>query len=637
MTDRPWRSLLLWGLVPTLLAATLSLFRPAPFARLERAVYDTLLRLARTGAPSGRIVIVDVDERSLAAFGQWPWRRDLVGRLIGALRDRGAAVVATDVFFAEADRRDTAGLPGDEALAGVLREGRVILGYAFTFDPGGDETLDCVQHPIAVPIVAREADAAEVPFFRPTSAICNLAVLSRAASGSGFLNAAPDPDGILRRIPVLMSFGGKIYPSLAVAVVSAVTGVRQPVLQVDNVNHAWLELDEARRVPLDGQANLLLRYRGRKRTFPYLSAADVLNGKVGRDALADKIALVGTTALGTREVVATPHDTLFVGVEVQATAADNLLQQDFIRRPEHGVALETAAVLAAGALGTFALGWFGVAWGALAAAAALAAGWAGAVALMSAADGRFLSPLYPTIGLLGTVAAVTVAQYARERRHADRAEGDKATSQRLMVKTLLSLTEIRDADTGRHSRRTEHFTRAIATELAGHPQYRGYFTPERVDLFASLAPIHDIGKVGVPDRVLNKPGRLTDEELVEMRKHPAYGWEVIVRAQRDAEAIDDEILAMAKDIVYTHHEKWDGSGYPRGLRGPDIPIVGRVMAIVDVYDAIMTRRAYQAPAPHERAVEMILEGKGTHFDPDVVDAFVKVSADLARLSADGDR
>ena len=635
MSGRPWRALLLWGLAPTLLVTALSLYRPAALERLERTVYDTLLRSSGAGAMSGRIVIVDIDERSLGSIGQWPWRRDVVGRLIAALRDHGAAVVGLDVMFAEADRDQTNGVAPDDALAGVLREGRVLLGYAFTFDPVGDPPSGCVQHPLGLPVIGGEDDADEaLPLFRATSAICNLPALTAAASGSGFLNAAPDPDGILRRIPVLMEFGGKVYPSMAVAVVSAVTGVRQHALHVINVNQSRLQLDD-RAVPLDGQGNLLLRYRGPRRTFPYVSAADVLNGKVGRDSFAGKIVLVGTSALGTREVVATPLDTLFVGVEVHATAADNLLQQDFIRRPEHGVALETQAVLAAGILGIVAVAWCGVTWGALVATLLLAAGWAGAVALLSA-DGRFVSPLYPTAGLVATFAVMTVAQYARERQHADREGRDRATSQRLMVRTLLSLTEIRDADTGRHSRRTEEFTRTLATALAGHPQYRGYFTPERVDLFASLAPIHDIGKVGVPDEVLNKPGKLTADELVEMRKHPGYGFEVIVRAQRDAGAIDDEILTMAKDIVYTHHEKWDGTGYPRGLRGAEIPIVGRVMAIVDVYDAIMTRRAYQAPKSHAAAVRMILEGRGTHFDPDVIDAFVQVSPALERLSADGD-
>jgi putative two-component system response regulator len=206
-----------------------------------------------------------------------------------------------------------------------------------------------------------------------------------------------------------------------------------------------------------------------------------------------------------------------------------------------------------------------------------------------------------------------------------------------MVQTLLSLTESRDGDTGRHSRRTRNYTRVLATQLATNPRFKGYLTPDRIDLFASLAPLHDIGKVAVPDRVLNKPGLLTPEELAEMRKHPAYGRDVILRAERDAGAIDDVILGMAKDIVYTHHEKWDGTGYPQGLRGAQIPIVGRVMAVVDVYDAIMTRRVYQAPMPHDKAVAFVVSGRGTHFDPDVVDAFIKVADELQGLSAAGDR
>ena len=363
---------------------------------------------------------------------------------------------------------------------------------------------------------------------------------------------------------------------------------------------------------------------------------DVLKNTVDSGRFTKKIVLVGTTALGTREVVATPLDTLFAGVEVQATVADNLLQQDFVHRPEHGTALETQTVLAAGIFSALAVGWLGLAWGALLVTALLTAIWITAIAAMSA-GGAFFSPLFPTVGLTSALAAMTVARYAIERRHAVRADHEKATSQRLMVRTLLSLTETRDADTGRHSRRTEKYARALATTLAANPRHRAYLIPERIDLFASLAPIHDIGKVGVPDRLLNKPGSLTAEEFAEMRKHPVYGRDVIVSAQRDAGAVDDEILTMAKDIVYTHHERWDGSGYPQGLRGNDIPIVGRVMALVDAYDAMMTRRPYQAPLTHDAAVNIISAGRGTHFDPDVVDAFVSISADLARLSADGDR
>ena len=151
-------------------------------------------------------------------------------------------------------------------------------------------------------------------------------------------------------------------------------------------------------------------------------------------------------------------------------------------------------------------------------------------------------------------------------------------------------------------------------------------------VLASLAPLHDIGKVGVPDRVLNKPGHLTPEELAEMRRHPRYGRDVIENAERAAGVKDDVALSIAKDIVYTHHEWWDGSGYPEGLSGTAIPIPGRVMAVVDVYDAIITRRLYQTPMSNDEAIAHIVQSRGTHFDPAVVDAFVNVAPRLHLLS-----
>jgi response regulator RpfG family c-di-GMP phosphodiesterase len=250
--------------------------------------------------------------------------------------------------------------------------------------------------------------------------------------------------------------------------------------------------------------------------------------------------------------------------------------------------------------------------------------WAAAIYLL-AAHGTFLSPLYPSLGLAGTLTAMIVTNLTAERRRADVASADRLTSQRLMVETLLSLTGIRDAETGRHSSRTERYARVLATELARHPDYRGYLTPERVDLLARLAPLHDIGKVGVPDRVLNKPGELTPDELAEMRRHPEYGRDVILNAERNAGVRDDVILELAKEIVYTHHEKWDGTGYPQGLRGADIPIPGRVMAIVDVYDALRTRRLYDQPLSPADTRAFILTRRGTHFDPAVVDAFERVA------------
>jgi CHASE2 domain-containing sensor protein len=638
MTEvRPRQLACLSGLVPTIVVAALTVYRPPYLANLEFSVYDTLLRAAQVHRPDSRIVIVDVDERSLSAIGQWPWRRDVIGALITRLRDLGASTVALDIVFAESDRYEGtgAGASTDAALAETLRAGRVVLGYALTFDDTRNGPSECAQHPLALAVIRPRDEQGHDPFFRATGAICSLPILTQAAGASGFLNAAPDPDGLLRRVPLLLEFEGRVYPALALAAVAAASRARDVALRVLNVNAASLMLDGLT-VPLDGKSNLLVRYRGAKRTFPYVSAADVLSGLAGASTFADKLVFVGTTALGTREVVATPLDTLFAGVEVQATVADNLLQQDFIHRPEYGVALETQVVLGLGVAAALLVGRFGIAWGALAAAACLAAAWAGSFSQLSA-RGIFVSPLFPTLGLTSALATIAVGWFTLEHRRANRAVQDRTTSQRLMVQSLLSLTSVRDAETGKHSRRTRQYTRVLAQQLATHPNFQHFLTSQNIDLLSSLAPLHDIGKVGVPDQLLNKPGKLTSEEFAEMQKHPAHGRDVIVSAEQDVGVRDDAILAMAKDIVYTHHEKWDGTGYPEGLRGTEIPIAGRVMAVVDVYDAIRSRRVYRQPMSHDEAEAFIVKGKGTHFDPDVIDAFVKVSDILRALSASGDR
>jgi len=215
------RALLLCGGVPIVIAALLALVQPAAFARLDRAVYDTMLRWSPTAAPDPRVVIVDIDERSLAAIGQWPWRRDHIARLITRLRDLGAATIALDIIFAEPDRDQDVvrvnetlsagvGTP-DDLLAQSLRPGKVVLGHAMTFESGTPSTARCLLHPLNVAIVdaahsataGRDDEGPVAPVFRATGSACNLRPLAEAAGRSGFLNAAPDADGVLRRAPVL--------------------------------------------------------------------------------------------------------------------------------------------------------------------------------------------------------------------------------------------------------------------------------------------------------------------------------------------------------------------------------------------------------------------------------------------------
>ncbi|OYY93625.1 MAG: two-component system response regulator [Hydrogenophilales bacterium 28-61-23] len=195
--------------------------------------------------------------------------------------------------------------------------------------------------------------------------------------------------------------------------------------------------------------------------------------------------------------------------------------------------------------------------------------------------------------------------------------------QDVSIHALARLAETRDPETGNHIHRTQSYVRALALHLRTHPGYSALLSPEYIDQLAKSAPLHDIGKVGIPDHILLKPGKLTAEEWAIMKTHARLGSEAIEQAERDA-VKPVGFLAIAKEIAHWHHEKWDGSGYPDGLAGEAIPIPARLMALADVFDALISRRIYKPPMPYEQAREIIVADRGRHFDPAVVDAFLVV-------------
>jgi len=204
----------------------------------------------------------------------------------------------------------------------------------------------------------------------------------------------------------------------------------------------------------------------------------------------------------------------------------------------------------------------------------------------------------------------------------------------VMLESLASLTEYRDSETGMHIQRTKEYIRVLAEELKAHPRYREYMTGEMIGLISKVAPLHDIGKVGVPDFILLKPSRLTQEEFNLMKLHTVYGYKTLLRAEERIG--ESHFLKVAQEIVHSHHEKYDGTGYPLGLKGEDIPIPGRLMSIADVYDALISPRVYKAGFPHEEAVEIILKGDDitdpAHFCPVVLDAFTNISDRFYQIS-----
>ena len=203
-------------------------------------------------------------------------------------------------------------------------------------------------------------------------------------------------------------------------------------------------------------------------------------------------------------------------------------------------------------------------------------------------------------------------------------------TQDVAIYCMASLAETRDNETGYHIRRTQHYIRLLSEFLKTHPAFNSYLDEKTISLLFKSAPLHDIGKVGVPDRILLKPGKLDEDEWHQMKKHSQIGHDALYQAEKELGS--SSFLEIAREIALTHHEHWDGNGYPNGLKGVDIPVSGRLMAIADVYDALISKRVYKPAFSHENAVKLILEEKGTHFDPDVVDAFEQLQNEFQRIA-----
>jgi len=248
-------------------------------------------------------------------------------------------------------------------------------------------------------------------------------------------------------------------------------------------------------------------------------------------------------------------------------------------------------------------------------------------------------PIRPDI-LLARVKAHLILKQASDFLHdknayleaeVNRRMKENLAVQNVSIRALAHLAEIRDLDTGEHILRTQSYIELLARQLQSHPDYKHIIDDNFVDLVTRSAPLHDIGKVGIPDSILLKPGKLDDDEWIVMKTHSELGAKAIELAENDINQ-PLEFLSLAKEIAHWHHEKWDGSGYPDGLSGEGIPVSARLMALADVFDALTSERVYKAAIPFDQAKEIILDCSGTHFDPNIVDAFIQSYDQIIKIA-----
>ena len=327
----------------------------------------------------------------------------------------------------------------------------------------------------------------------------------------------------------------------------------------------------------------------------------------------------------------TPLDPLEPGPEIHATVIDNILVRDFIATPPWAKGLELFLILLLGVASTLFLALRLSLVGLPALLIASATGLVLGSAALLGSQGVFASPLLPLLSIAGVVVPLSSLRYWDAEREIRVRTDRLVRTQDAIIQSMTSLAMTRHSETGGHIQRTRHYVKALADRLKAHPRFRDALDDNTIDLLFRLAPLHDIGKIAMRDHVLLKPGPLTAEEYEEMKEHAALGAEAFLRAERIVG--NDSFLRLAGELALTHQERWDGTGYPKGLAKEEIPLSGRLMAVADVYDAITHSRVYQDAVSHETAVEIMKQGRGTHFDPDILDAFLELHDEFRAIAA----
>lgn len=639
------------GFALTAVVAMLSLFPPAFLQKADLFVYDQLLA-GRAGPPqSTDPVLVAIDDASLTAYGQWPWPRYRLALLIERLQAQGAKVIAVDVLMPEPDRtspevivqdrrRDGVDTPAlsalsaldsddsnSQRLAETLAKGTSILGYFLNFGATPRSTTHDLPPPLPDGMVVTRVAGFQGLTALPTSQVRSLRQLAAAATAEGFTNVEEDIDGTLRRVPLLLSIDGKDYPSLALAALLAASPKPHIQLALEDGENV-LRWDE-RRIPLDAKGYMLLDFR--RPPAGVISAQTVLQNKLPSDSLRNRIVVLGAHATGLGDLHRTPLGKPVSGLSIHATIIDNILADTFVLRPGWARGAELALALLTGLLATVLLSNSGFVISSLLVTVGTLGCYAASQALMIS-RGIHLSPLLPMLTLLLQGSVLSLLKYGITAHKLRVRTLDLLHAQDEIIVSMSVLAEARDKETGAHIRRTQRYVEILASQLSTTPRY-AHLTHFDIELLTKSAPLHDIGKIGIPDAILQKPGKLNEAEYAIMQSHTSIGAEALTRIVNDSGPPEKQtFLDYARQMAESHHEHWNGRGYPHQLHGEEIPLAGRLMALADVYDALISPRVYKKPHSHAEACQFIVERSGTQFDPEIVAAFIARNEEFLKVA-----
>ncbi len=613
---------------------------------LDHFLYDQFLSFSTSGQGSDKVVIVDIDEVSLSAVGQWPWPRYRLARLIEKISDQTPRTIGMDIILPEPDRTSLknilqqfqkdfdlklkfSGAPSslidnDRYLAYILQKNDIIGARYLYFDHVNKAKAPCSYGPLA--IIDRTG---LLSLHTAAGILCNTFEIEKALNTSGFTNNQYDQDSLLRQTPLLIQYEGRIFIHFSLAILFKAHGIINAEVHQNNLG-VYIQAGDFK-IPITTEGFVNLRFNGPSHLHKYISALDILNDRYSPEDIKNKIILIGSSAVGLADIHQTPFDQHFPGVEAHAVFLSGVYQNNHILIPiwsRHLVFVACVLTVAVMILMSrhssrpcmiVTAAFF---WGCFLLLSSLSA-----FLTMS----LFVSPGLPVLLTVIVFSLSSFGRFAAARRTSYIWFKKLVKSQQLTVEALVSLVETRDPETGEHINRTQHYARALAQKLKKENQFPDIITDEFIEMLFLSVPLHDLGKVGVPDRILLKPGKLTDEEFDLMKLHAPYGKLALERVSNKLE--DDNYLKMGAEIAGSHHERWDGNGYPEGLVNHATPLSARIMSVCDVYDALISRRCYKEPFSHEKSMKIILAGRGSQFDPLIVDSFFAIEDTIIEIAS----
>lgn len=603
---------------------------------LDYQIYD-LIKPKLNLDKSDSVVVVEIDEKSLEIFGQWPWSRILVAKLAQEILLSKPAAFGMDVIFSEKDRTsldeiknfykdslnldlNTSKIPAplldnDKILATSLEAGNSVLAVFASNIP---------RNKACNKLTTIKSNSIFENIDKIDDLICSYEPLNALARANGFINARAFSDGVLRYTNLFFYYKNSLIPSFSVAMLMQVDP--NLTLLEDEKNRGLKVKFLEKEVKLNDEAKALNEIYP-KNKFKTFSASDVLLDRVDKSEFSGKFVLFGATALGLNDHFVSSGGKIRSGIFYHASLIENFLTNSLVSQPNFYKDLNFYLSVLVLVLLAFMIVRYGY----------LPSFFVFVLLTVTAfvsAEIKLKSGVYISIGyivipvfIIFLFFTLSMTFYSFWEKRSFLKELEEAHSS--AIDSMITVVEGKDRETGGHILRTREYVRVLAQYLRKKGIYN--FSPTFIKVLCQAVPLHDIGKVAIPDNILNKNGSLDEKEWEIMKKHVIYGKEIIQKAKMRSSG-KNLFLNAATNIAYTHHEKWDGSGYPQGLKGDEIPIEGRLMAIADVYDALTSKRVYKEKFNYEKAENMIINESGTHFDPILIKAFIDLKSEFRKIA-----